>query len=337
YLQISMDRLISLMTFVVTTGLIISNPACGVSPYKKDAIAIHFALVGPQAIDEDAIINIVSQRTTCELQQISGAYESRYGEKIVHDIRDHLTGKFEELIVALLTKCTDFYAQEVYNALNGIKNNEKVLFDILLTQNHIKLQAIQEVYQNNYQKSLKDDLEQFTTNNLKKLYIKMLETQRNKSTDINYIDAEKDARELYHAAIPEDGAPNPDKFAEILTSVSYTQLRHIIMKFNDIFDQHIETVIDNNFVGDFSRTLIAIVQYARSKEGYIANRLYDGLANDFDYRSLIRLMVICKNVGLQSIREAIQIRHRVASEYYLSLIADAGFRKTLSTFFFSRN
>lgn len=143
-----MDRLISLMTFVVTTALLISNPACGVSPYKKDAIAIHFALVGPQAIDEDAIINIVSQRTTCELQQISGAYESRYGEKIIHDIRDHLTGEFEELMVALLTKCTDFYAQELYNALNGIKDNEKVLFDIFLTQNHIKLQAIQDVYQN---------------------------------------------------------------------------------------------------------------------------------------------------------------------------------------------
>lgn len=29
----------------------------------------------------------------------------------------------------------------------------------------------------------------------------MLETQRNESTYINYIDAEKDARELYHAGI----------------------------------------------------------------------------------------------------------------------------------------
>lgn len=61
------------------------------------------------------------------------------------------------------------------------------------------------------------------------------------------------------------------------------------------------------------------VEYAKSRDGFIANRLYDSLEYDFDHRSLIRLIIISKNIGIHSIREAIQIRHRIALEYFLNV------------------
>ncbi|XP_008546195.1 annexin A13 [Microplitis demolitor] len=329
-----MYRLMTLTIISIISGLFIFRPVHCKNPFKQDAIAIHFALVKDFSVNESTIINIVTQRTTDQLQQISQAYESRYGEKLLNDIRYYLTGKFEEIMISLFMDDTDFYAEELYNELRGFKDDEKVFIDILLTQNHMKLQEIKDVYTKNYLNSLEHDFQKFTTKNSKKLYLTLLQCERNETMDINYIRAEYDARQLYHAAISQSSEVNPDVFINILTSVSYDQLRHTVMKFFDIFGEHIETVIEKNFTGDFARALIAIVEYAKSRDGFIANRLYDSLEYDFDHRSLIRLIIISKNIGIHSIREAIQIRHRIALEYFLNQTPYGGFRNTLLTFLF---
>lgn len=141
-----MYRLMTLTIISIISGLFIFRPVHCKNPFKQDAIAIHFALVKDFSVNESTIINIVTQRTTDQLQQISQAYESRYGEKLLNDIRYYLTGKFEEIMISLFMDDTDFYAEELYNELRGFKDDEKVFIDILLTQNHMKLQEIKDVY-----------------------------------------------------------------------------------------------------------------------------------------------------------------------------------------------
>lgn len=66
---------------------------------------------------------------------------------MIEDIRSETSGKFEKLLVALLTPIVDFYVQELHDAMAGIGTDEGVLIEVLCTMSNYEIHTIKNTYE----------------------------------------------------------------------------------------------------------------------------------------------------------------------------------------------
>lgn len=68
-------------------------------------------------------------------------------QDLISDLKSELSGKFEDLVVALMTPLPEYLAQEVQHAIEGIGTNEETLVEILCTASNAQIYAIKDAYQ----------------------------------------------------------------------------------------------------------------------------------------------------------------------------------------------
>lgn len=65
---------------------------------------------------------------------------------MVSDLKSELSGKFEDLIVALMTPTYEFLAKEIYHAIDGIGTNEETVIEIICTASNSEINNIKMAY-----------------------------------------------------------------------------------------------------------------------------------------------------------------------------------------------
>jgi len=65
---------------------------------------------------------------------------------LISDLKSELSGKFEQLIVALMTPTYDFLAAEIRNAVVGIGTNEETIIEIICTASNAEINNIKAAY-----------------------------------------------------------------------------------------------------------------------------------------------------------------------------------------------
>lgn len=63
------------------------------------------------------------------------------------DLKSETTGKFEDLLVALMTPIPDFLAKELHHAVSGIGTKEETLVEIICTANNYEMKCIKAAYE----------------------------------------------------------------------------------------------------------------------------------------------------------------------------------------------
>lgn len=97
--------------------------------------------------DEDAIIQVLCHRSNDQIQQIKRDFKTSYGKDLVEDIKSETSGRFEEVLVALLTPRIEYYALELQRAMAGGGTDEDALIEILCSLNNYEIQTIKNEYQ----------------------------------------------------------------------------------------------------------------------------------------------------------------------------------------------
>ncbi|KAI1887298.1 hypothetical protein AGOR_G00188850 [Albula goreensis] len=291
-----------------------------------DAEVLYKAMKG-LGTDEDSILQLLTARSNDQRQQIKAAYKTMHGKDLVDDLKSELGGKFETLIVGLMTPPIAYDVTELRNAIKGAGTDEKVLVEIMASRTAQQVKDIISAYKQEYDDDLEEDITGDTSGHFKRMMVVLLQASRQQGVDESKV--EVDAQELFAAGEKKYGT-DEDKFITILGNRSAAHLKRVFEEYMKISGYEIEESIQRETSGSLKDLLLAVVKCARSVPAYFAESLYYAMKGaGTDDNTLIRIMVSRGEVDMLDIRA--QFRRLFAKSLHSSIQHDTSgdYRKTL--------
>ncbi|KAI1898249.1 hypothetical protein AGOR_G00070390 [Albula goreensis] len=319
---------ISAMTKVQLRGTI--RPAADFDP-ASDAKALRKAMKG-FGTDEDAIIDIVTQRSNEQRQQIRQAFKSNLGRDLMADLKSELSKNLCRLIMGLMMTPAEFDSRMMKKAMEGAGTDEHALIEVLVTRSNQEIQAMNEAFQEAYHKSLEDAISSDTSGHFCQLLVSLVQGAREEGPADNER-AMVDAQELGDACNA-DSDDMEMKFMSILCTRSFPHLRKVFQEFVKCTNKDIEQIIKKEMSGDFKNACYAIVRSVKNQPSYLADRLYKAMKVLFeglgtDDRALIRIMVSRCEVDLFNIRKEFKDTYEASLHDFIQGDTSGDYRKAL--------
>uniref|UniRef100_A0A674N288 Annexin n=1 Tax=Takifugu rubripes TaxID=31033 RepID=A0A674N288_TAKRU len=238
--------------------------------------------------DENAIIELLGNRTNKQRVPMVAAYKTTYGKDLIHDLKSELTGNFENLVLSMLMSPAHFDASELREAIKGAGTDEACLIEILSSRSNAEIQEINRIYKAEYGKKLEDAISSDTSGHFRRLLISLSQV----------------AAKLYSAGENKVGT-DESQFNAILCARSKPHLRAVFQEYQKMSGRDIEKSICREMSGNLESGMVAVVKCIRDTPTYFAERLHKAMkgAGTKD-RTLIRVMVSRSEVDMLDIRQA---------------------------------
>ncbi|XP_071614697.1 annexin A6 isoform X2 [Heliangelus exortis] len=267
----------------------------------EDAQVLRKAMKG-LGTDEGAIIDVVTQRSNAQRQQIIKAYKAHYGRDLMADLKSELSGSLAKLILGLMLTPAQYDAKQLRKAVEGAGTDESILIEIMATRNNQEIAAINEAYQEAYHKSLEDDLSSDTSGHFKRILVSLALGNRDEGPE-DLTQAHEDAKKLADVSSNESSDSLETRFLSILCTRSYPQLRRVFQEFIKMTNHDVEHAIRKRMSGDVRDAFLAIVRSVKNKPAFFADKLYKSMKGlGTDERTLTRIMISRSEIDLFNIR-----------------------------------
>ncbi|XP_056133276.1 annexin A6 isoform X2 [Lampris incognitus] len=302
------------------------RPAARFDP-AADAQALRKAMKG-FGTDEDAIIDIVTQRSNAQRQEIRQAFKSLLGRDLMKDLKSELSKNLERLIIGLMLTPAEFDAKMMKKAMEGAGTDEHALIEILVTRSNEEINAMTAAYVSAYKTTLEEDIQSDTSGHFSRILVSLVQGARDEgSADPERADA--DAQELADACNAESDDMEI-KFMSILCTRSFPHLRRVFQEFVRYTNKDIEQIIKKEMSGDVKNAFYAIVCSVKNQPAYFADRLYKAMKGlGTDDRALIRIMVSRCEIDLFNIRKEFKDSHDATLHEFIQGDTSGDYRKTL--------
>uniref|UniRef100_A0A8C5H8U2 Annexin n=1 Tax=Gouania willdenowi TaxID=441366 RepID=A0A8C5H8U2_GOUWI len=261
---------------------------------SADAEALRKAMRG-LGTDEETILQLLIARSNAQRQEIKTVYKTLFGKDLVDDLKGELGGKFETLIVSLMTPPVAYDVTALRNAIKGAGTDEKVLVEILASRTPQQVRTIIAAIC---------------------LIIKQLTGTLNMCCHVVVLQVLFQAGELKFGT-------EEQTFVTILGNRSPEHLRKVFDAYMKMSGYEMEETIKRETSGNLRALLLAVVKCARSVPTYFAETLYHsmkGAGTDDD--TLIRVMVTRSEVDLLDIRA--EFRKLFACSLHSMIKGDTG-------------
>jgi len=304
-------------------------PAPNFNP-EADCHALNHAMRGA-GTNERALIDIVSNRSNLQRQQIKYQYKTMFGADLEKQLGSELSGNFKEAMAALFDSPSSYDAWSLHEAINY--GREGTLREIILTRSNAELRAIVETYRRTYNKDLEHGLNhRILSKDFKRILISMIQAHREELSPqqiqqarqmgiesvIDRNRAIQDADALYRAGAGKWGT-DEKTFNAIFTQRSYIQLRATFEEYQKKHRQDMAQVIRSEFSGDAKDAYLALITCIRDRPTFFAERIHKAVSGLGTRDSaLIRIIITRSEIDLM------QIKQRYQQMYHRSLAQDVG-------------
>uniref|UniRef100_A0AAY4E206 Annexin n=1 Tax=Denticeps clupeoides TaxID=299321 RepID=A0AAY4E206_9TELE len=293
---------ISAMTKITLRGTIF--PAANFDP-ASDSQALRKAMKG-FGTDEDAIINIVAQRSNAQRQEIRQAFKSLLGRNLMADLKSELSKNLCRLILGLMMTPAEFDAKMMKKAMEGAGTDEHALIEILVTRSNQQIHEMNAAYEEVYKKSLEDDIKSDTSGHFLRILVSLVQVQ------------------ALADACNDDSSEMEMKFMSILCTRSFPHLRRVFQEFVRCTNKDVELIIKKEMSGDVKNAMFAIALLLCRPFGNGGNVLMNravpqGLGTDD--RALIRIMVSRSECDLFNIRKEFKESHEASLHEFIQVEA----------------
>uniref|UniRef100_A0A8C1RKG5 Annexin n=1 Tax=Cyprinus carpio TaxID=7962 RepID=A0A8C1RKG5_CYPCA len=288
---------------------------------KNDAEVLYKAMKG-LGTDEDAILQLLTARSNAQRQEIKAAYKTLHGNDLVDDLKSELGGKFESLIVALMTPPIMYDVTSLRDSIKGAGTDEKVLIEILASRLPNEVNQIKSLYKQEHNDDLEEDVTGDTGGNFRRMLVVLLQ--------VRICICKCTSNQALLAAGEQKYGTDEGQFITILGNRSNAHLRRVFDEYRKISGYEIEESIQRETSGTLQEVLLAVVKCARGVPGYFAESLYNAMkGSGTDDQKLIRIMVSRSEVDMMDIRA--EFRKRFATSLHKTIQGDTSgdYRKAL--------
>lgn len=222
--------------------------------------------------------------------EIARAFKTAYGKDLIDNIKKETSGKFEKVCVGLLMPLNQYYAQSLYEAMQGIGTEEDVLIEVLCGLKNQEVQAVTQTFKQSYGNSLEDALKSETSNCFKRILVSLSTGNRDESMITNLQSAQQDAQCLKQAGVGRMGT-DESEFNRILCLRNNAQIALIAQEYQKLTGNSLEHDIKREFSGDVETAMVSVLRCAINKPLFFAKRINKAVAGfGTDDSSLIRLV-----------------------------------------------
>ncbi|XP_034230490.1 annexin B11-like isoform X2 [Thrips palmi] len=295
---------------------------------RSDAEVLRKAMKG-FGTDEKAIINVLARRSNTQRQEILLQFKTLYGKDLISNLKSELSGKFEDLVIALMKPHYEFMAKEIHDALAGIGTDEETVIEVVCSATNGEIHAIKSVYQNMYGRSLEGDLKGDTSGNFKRLMVSLCMGNRSEDYNVDPAAAQADAQALLRAGELRAGT-DESAFNAVICQRSYPQLQAVMQEYQRITGHSLLKAVKHEFSGDIEEGLMTILKCVENRPAYFAERLYKSMKGlGTDDRSLIRLVVSRCEVDMGDIKTAFEAAYGKTLASFISGDCSGHYEKCL--------
>ncbi|XP_060093454.1 annexin A1 [Heteronotia binoei] len=276
---------------------------------SADAAALDKAITA-KGVDEKTIIDICTQRTNAQRQQIKEAYQQLKGKPLEESLKKALTGNLEDVVLALLKTPAQFDADVLRASMKGLGTDEDTLIEIVTTRDNKEIREFTKAYNEGYKRDLVKDVISDTSGDFQKALLALLKGDRDENPHVNDELADNDARALYEAGERRKGT-DANVFIDILTTRSSPHLRSVFQKYCKYSQHDMTKVLDLELKGDLENCLTAIVKASTSKPAFFAEKLYDAMKGSGTcIKTLNRIMVSRSEIDMNEIKAYYRIKYQ---------------------------
>ncbi|EDV20685.1 expressed hypothetical protein [Trichoplax adhaerens] len=251
--------------------------------------------------DEKAIIFIMYSRSHQQRQQIVRDFKTLFGKDLIKCLKNELSGKVQDTVLALLKEPAEVDAHELRKAMKGLGTTESTLVEIICSRNNQELSDIKAAFKNEYDRDLEKDVYSETSGHFRNFLASLLHGNRSDDQTVDVQQSAKEAKALYKAGEARWGT-DESKFKTLLAARSYPQLRSIFQEYSKICKYTIEESIKREMSGDLMKCMLAIISCAQSTPMYLAQRLHKALTGSLDSSAVIRIVVTRSEVDMEDIK-----------------------------------
>ncbi|XP_076400846.1 annexin A7 isoform X4 [Peromyscus maniculatus bairdii] len=294
----------------------------------RDAEILRKAMKG-FGTDEQAIVDVVSNRSNDQRQQIKAAFKTMYGKDLIKDLKSELSGNMEELILALFMPSTYYDAWSLRKAMQGAGTQERVLIEILCTRTNQEIRDIVRCYQSEFGRDLEKDIKSDTSGHFERLLVSMCQGNRDENQSVNHQMAQEDAQRLYQAG---EGKLGTDEscFNMILATRSFPQLKATMEAYSRMANRDLLSSVSREFSGYIESGLKAILQCALNRPAFFAERLYYSMKGaGTDDSTLVRIVVTRSEIDLVQIKQIFTQMYQKTLSTMIASDTSGDYRKLL--------
>ena len=269
---------------------------------ENKSIQFHDALF-QKSIDENIIVDILSNTSNEERQIIRSCYKKKYNHPIQNDINSKLINKLKEITIDMFDTPYEYDARELHMALNSFTNDDNTIVEIFASRPKNHLDIVDIAYKNFYKISLREDVQKQGSKEYSQFLLAIMDFERPIDQTISGNDAYETAKELIKNGLKAYGT-DVNLFKKVFVEKSREDLILISRAFYELNKKSLYDTIDTDVVGKNRRLLKGLLFAVITPAQWFAKKIYKSIKGfGGDMRTLFRVLISRSEIDMYAIRD----------------------------------